>query len=79
MTDCVIQSAAVLMSFIAAGLVRVARISCDRRVTKIMSKVIWQKAASPTRHSTPRGGESIRPLRALGRHSRPRWAQCNHA
>jgi len=38
---------------------------------------MWEKAAS--RLITPRGGKCIRPLRALGRHIRPRWAQCTNA
>jgi len=34
-----------------------------------VSKVIWQEAASPSCLFTRHGGECIRPLRALGRHT----------
>ena len=39
---------------------------------KQVTKAIWQEAASPSCHIAHRGGQCIRSLRALGRHSRPR-------
>ena len=45
-----------------------------------MSEIIWQEAASPFFSCHPRGGQYIRPLRALDRQIRPlQQAQCTYA